>query len=724
MPVGSSAVISSFLAGFCSFLLLSTRLETLSGALFFVLESCLPSARRLIDQPDSTPMPKEPGSDTTVNSPYAATQNTRVGKKIRGKHKSKNKIILKDLPCFINISCGLPEGSNSTDNTTGLTYISDAGLVDSGTNMSIAPEYKTSDLAQYKDDIYDRVWVPDQEYNSTTISTSSPVKPNIFRPPSTDMSTANTNNTFDFYWYPKNESEQYFFFWHFAELEVLPPDEIIREFNIYVNGELCEGPFRPKYLETTTVYKSRPITSPTSFKLCLSMTNNSTLLAIINALEVYEVIQLGQVKNRRTRCWQADPCVPREYIWAGLECSDNASNPRRIISLDLSSSGLTGEIDPSFSNLTTLRYLDLSMNNLTGQNLTGNNFTGPLPIALLEKTDDGIMPNTTNPSPNAPWKKYKFIIPVSVLASALLVLIVIFAFTSWYVNKKRKQESKIYVLTSVKDYQVTNNFQRVIGKGGFGTVYHGYVGGSRVAVKMLSSSSNQGYKEFQAEAKVLTTVHHKNLTDLIGYCYEGTPMGLIYEYMANGSLDKHLLGLEYLHHGCKRAIIHRDVKCTNILLDEKFQAKLADFDLSKVVPVEGGTAVSTRVAGTAGYLDPEYYQSNRFTEKSNVYSFGIVLLEVIAGRLVLPKDQEDAYIVPWVESMIAKGYINGIVNSRLQGIFDVNSVKKALELAMACVSLSSTERPTMDYVVAELKECLAMVKAHHDVDSASGDATR
>ncbi|KAM7468946.1 hypothetical protein LguiA_007129 [Lonicera macranthoides] len=142
---------------------------------------------------------------------------------------------------------------------------------------------------------------------------------------------------------------------------------------------------------------------------------------------------------------------------------------------------------------------------------------------------------------------------------------------------------------------MTNNFQRVFGKGGFGTVYHGYHGATQVAVKMLSPSSIQGYKEFQSEASLLTNIYHKNLTSFVGYCNEGTNMGIIYEYMAKGNLDKLLSdkklyvmgwelrlriaidaaqGLDYLHHGCKPPIVHRDVKSTNILLSENFQAWL------------------------------------------------------------------------------------------------------------------------------------------------------
>ncbi|CAA7017650.1 unnamed protein product [Microthlaspi erraticum] len=176
--------------------------------------------------------------------------------------------------------------------------------------------------------------------------------------------------------------------------------------------------------------------------------------------------------------------------------------------------------------------------------------------------------------------------------------------------------------------EMTNSFERVLGEGGFGVVYHGCINGTQqVAVKLLSQSSSQGYKHFKAEVELLMRVHHINLVSLVGYCDEGDHLALIYEYMSNGDLKQHIsgnrggfvlswetrlkiaanvaLGLEYLHIGCKPAMVHRDIKCTNILLDEHYQAKLADFGLSRSFSTGSETYVSTVVAGTPGYLDPE-----------------------------------------------------------------------------------------------------------------------
>ncbi|RYQ87551.1 hypothetical protein Ahy_B09g095064 [Arachis hypogaea] len=296
--------------------------------------------------------------------------------------------------------------------------------------------------------------------------------------------------------------------------------------------------------------------------------------------------------------------------------------------------------------------------------------------------------------------------------------------------------------------KMTNNFDRILGRGGFGTVYHGFIEDIEVAVKMLSLSSVQGYQQFIAEVKLLMRVHHRNLTSLIGYCNEETNIGLIYEYMANGNLDEHLSrknnrekslnwedrlrialdaaqGLEYLHNGCKPPIVHRDVKCTNILLDENLHAKLADFGLSKCFAADGDTHVSTIAAGTPGYLDLEYTTSNRLTEKSDVYSFGVVLLRIITGQSVIIVREDTAYhISQRVNSMVAEGDITKVVDSRIQGDFDRNSAWRAVEIAMASLSVTSAERPYMRDIVTHLKDCLAaeLARKHNFCDLQNEDS--
>ncbi|EFH70595.1 predicted protein [Arabidopsis lyrata subsp. lyrata] len=154
-------------------------------------------------------------------------------------------------------------------------------------------------------------------------------------------------------------------------------------------------------------------------------------------------------------------------------------------------------------------------------------------------------------------------------------------------------------------------------------------------------------------------------------------------------------------------MVHRDIKTTNILLNEHLQAKLADFGLSRSFPIEGETHVSTVVAGTIGYLDPEYYRTNWLTEKSDVYSFGIVILEIITNKPVIDQNREKRHIAEWVGQMLTKGDIKSITDPSLHGDYDSSSVWKAVELAMSCLNPSSINRPTMTQVVSELNECLA-----------------
>ncbi|KAI3777879.1 hypothetical protein L1987_47682 [Smallanthus sonchifolius] len=519
------------------------------------------------------------------------------------------------------------------------------------------------------------------------------------------------------------------------------------------------------------------IIAPT-YTLTINKTKNSTLPPIINALELYTLKQLPQnqtydhdaaalwsIKSAyktNNKNWQGDPCTPQEFVWEGIGCSYNDTEFPRIVSLNLSAYGLNGGIDPGIANLTMIHTLDLSNNNLTGTvpnflsglnllmvlNLKGNNFVGPIPAELQakaskgsltlsydgESTSDAASSCDRNTCKNK--KDNKIIVPVIAAVASLFVILI--ALTAVWMIKKQKEHGRgldirkqQYTYSEVQS--ITDNFSVVLGRGGFGTVYHGIIGDTQVAVKMLSGSSLQGDKEFQAEAYLLLGIHHKNLISLVGYCNDESHKGIIYEFMANGNLESHLFdtassflnweerlqivcdaahGLEYLHHGCKPPIVHRDIKGTNILLNESFQAKLADFGLSKAFPTEGGTHISTAVAGTPGYLEPEYYTSNRLTEKSDVYSFGIVLLVVITGQPAITKyDNDNIHISRLVNLKLAEGDINNIVDPRLLGDFDINSAWKAVELAMACVAHTPSRRPTMNEVVLELNDCLVAERA-------------
>ncbi|XVF74468.1 hypothetical protein PTKIN_Ptkin13bG0112600 [Pterospermum kingtungense] len=648
---------------------------------------------------------------------------------------------------------------------------------------------------RYKDDVYDRLWWPQSFIGWNQVATSNTIDSdghNDFQPPSAVMRTAatpeNASQPIDILLDAGNSTAQIYVYMHFAEVEQLLDNEH-RQFNISLNGNLWYGPFVPDYLSTTTVYSPSALRGG-QYQFLIYKADNSSLPPILNALEVYMVKELLQsetdpvdveaITNIKSmyglkRNWQGDPCIPQDYLWDGLNCSYTGFGPARIISLNLSSSGLTGEISTYISNLTMIEIVDLSENSLTGPipeflsqmtslrvlNLRGNLLNGSVPVKLIERSKNGSLSLSVEGNRNlcssASCKENKkFIIPVVASAAAFFVLVIALT-TLWSIRRRKKQartadatsnkedqllESKNPQFTYSEVLKITNNFERVLGKGGFGTVYHGYLEDTQVAVKMLSSISVQGYKKFQEEVELLLRIQHRNLTSIVGYYDDGTNKGLIYEYMANGNLEHHLSesstnilsweqrlkiameaaqGLEFLHHDCNPPIIHRDVKSSNILLNEDLQAKLADFGLSRTFPVDDDMPVSTFIAGTPGYLDPEYLTSNNLTEKSDVYSFGVVLLEIITSRPVFTKSHEiTSHISEWVHSMLSNGDVNNVVDTRLQGDFDVDSVSKTIELALACVSPESSARPDMKYVVSELRECLAIEIARANKKSLPG----
>ncbi|KAL7613062.1 hypothetical protein Lser_V15G07274 [Lactuca serriola] len=270
----------------------------------------------------------------------------------------------------------------------------------------------------------------------------------------------------------------------------------------------------------------------------------------------------------------------------------------------------------------------------------------------------------------------------------------------------------------------------ILGQGGFGYVHKGVLpSGQEVAVKSLKAGSGQGEREFQAEVEIISRVHHRYLVSLVGYCICDAERILVYEYVPNKTLDFHLhgksqlvldwqtrmhialgsaKGLAYLHEDCHPRIIHRDIKSANILLDHEYEAKVADFGLAKLTSAND-THVSTRVMGTFGYLAPEYASSGKLTDKSDVFSFGVMLLEILTGRK--PVDPSNDYIddslVEWAKPLIAKaledGDYNELVDPRLKGNYEQKEMARMASCVAAAVRHSARKRPKMSQIVRALE---------------------
>ncbi|XP_062184861.1 probable LRR receptor-like serine/threonine-protein kinase At1g06840 [Phragmites australis] len=329
-----------------------------------------------------------------------------------------------------------------------------------------------------------------------------------------------------------------------------------------------------------------------------------------------------------------------------------------------------------------------------------------------------------------------------------LITIVILRRRSRHSSKKRSVKRISMKISGVKDFtfeelsHCTNDFSdsTLIGQGGYGKVYRGVLAdGTVVAIKRAQQESLQGSKEFFTEIELMSRLHHRNLVSLFGYCDEEDEQMLVYEFMPNGNLRDHISvkakeplnfpmrlrialgssrGILYLHSEADPPIYHRDIKASNILLDSKFVAKVADFGLSRLAPVpetEGSTPghVSTVVKGTPGYLDPEYFLTHKLTDKSDVYSLGVVFLELLTGMQPISHGRN---IVREVLAAKQSGMIFSVVDNRM-GSYPTECVERFAALALRCCQDETDARPSMVEVVRELEVIRQMTPGAENIAS-------
>uniref|UniRef100_A0A7N0TLU5 non-specific serine/threonine protein kinase n=1 Tax=Kalanchoe fedtschenkoi TaxID=63787 RepID=A0A7N0TLU5_KALFE len=275
-----------------------------------------------------------------------------------------------------------------------------------------------------------------------------------------------------------------------------------------------------------------------------------------------------------------------------------------------------------------------------------------------------------------------------------------------------------------------------VGRGSFSCVFKGVLrDGTLVAVKkaIMSTDMKKNSKEFHTELDLLSRLNHAHLLNLLGYCEEGEERLLVYEFMAHGSLHQHLhgenkalreqldwvrrvtiavqaaRGIEYLHGYACPPVIHRDIKSSNILIDEEHNARVSDFGLSLLGPVDSSSPLAELPAGTLGYLDPEYYRLHYLTTKSDVYSFGVLLLEILSGRKAIDMQFEEGNIVEWAVPLIKSGDIASILDPVLKPPPDTEALKRIANVACKCVRMRGKERPSMDKVTTSLERALAQL---------------
>ncbi|XP_071719078.1 G-type lectin S-receptor-like serine/threonine-protein kinase LECRK3 [Rutidosis leptorrhynchoides] len=329
------------------------------------------------------------------------------------------------------------------------------------------------------------------------------------------------------------------------------------------------------------------------------------------------------------------------------------------------------------------------------------------------------------------------LVSTSMFVNVILIVAVCVGFFLIHKATKNIHLSRNTIDTNVPHYtyqelvEVTSDFKDELGKGAFGIVYKGVIGTNIVAVKKLDRAFQDADKEFKTEINAIARTHHKNLVQLLGYCDDGEQRLLIYEYMSNGTLSDFLFGdmrptwkqrsyigvgiakgLSYLHEGCTTQVIHCDIKPQNILLDEYYNAKIADFGLAKLLMMSA-SATSTGIRGTKGYIAPEWFRNTPITVKVDVYSFGVLLLEIISCRksLLFESGNEDrAILTDWAWDCYKEGRIDAFVENDLEALDDYKNLTTFLMVGLWCVQENPLLRPTMRMVTQSLEGVIEVIE--------------
>ncbi|OMO91350.1 hypothetical protein CCACVL1_07139 [Corchorus capsularis] len=540
-----------------------------------------------------------------------------------------------------------------------------------------------------------------------------------------------------------------------------------------------EDPDPCKWKGVTCDYKTKRVTtlSLTNHKLSGPISPDLGKLDRLRLLMLHNNNFYGAIPSELGNCTELQGLYLQGNYLSGLIPSE-LGNLSSLQNLDISSNSLSGSIPPSLGKLDKLITFNVSNNFLVGpipsqgvfSNYTLSSFIGNRDLCGKQinvacKDDSGGSTNSQSPSSaqnQGGKKKYsgRLLISASATVGALL-LVALMCFWGCFLYKKfGKNEGRTLAMDvsggasivmfhgdlpySSKDIikkLETLNEEHIIGTGGFGTVYKlAMDDGSVFALKRIVKM-NEGFDRFfERELEILGSIKHRYLVNLRGYCNSPTSKLLIYDFLAGGSLDEALherseqldwearlniimgaaKGLAYLHHDCSPRIIHRDIKSSNILLDSNLEARVSDFGLAKLLEDEE-SHITTIVAGTFGYLAPEYMASGRATEKTDVYSFGVLVLEVLSGKR--PTDasfiEKGLNIVGWLNFLITENRQREIVDPNCEGV-QVENLDALLSVAIQCVSSSPEDRPTMHRVV-QLLESEVMTPCPSDFYDSSSD---